>query len=192
MADISFSQAERRSYAIPALIAFAILLIGVGIFFWRTPMRAVDLSVPRTATMPTHTVFATGTKLVGAADSAEDVYYVLATLHIHNNLRVPIFIKDITGTFTSADDAVVTSSAVEKADLPNLYVSFPALKPLSSTPLYRESSIQPGGDGEGMVVFGFPIDQATWDKRKSATITVDLYHPGQFTTEIAKTAPSAK
>src|SRR4051812_11704565 len=99
MAEISFLQAERRSYAIPALIAFAILAIAVGIFFWRTPMRAVDVSVPRTATLPTHTVFATATKLVGAPDSAEDVYYVIATLRIHNNLHVPIFMKDITGTF---------------------------------------------------------------------------------------------
>jgi len=114
--------------------------------------------------------------------------------YVHERLGKPLVVTDddITGTFTSADDAVVTSSAIEKTDLPNLYISFPRLKSLSSTPLYRESSIQPGADGEGMVVFGFPIDQATWDKRKSATITVDLYHQGQFTTEIPKTAPTGK
>lgn len=186
MPDLSFSQAERRSYLIPALVAFAILAIAAGIFFWRTPMRAVDLSVSHTATLPTHTVFHTDTRLVGASDAAEEVFYVLATVRIHNNLHVPIFIKDINGTFTAQDGSAVTSSAVEKSDLANLYVAFPQLKPLASTPLYRESTIPAGGNGEGMVVLNFPVDQDTWNKRKSATITVDLYHQGQFTTEIQR------
>ena len=186
MPDLSFSQAERRSYLIPALVAFAILAIAAGIFFWRTPIRTVDLSVPHTATLPTHTVFHTDTRLVGASDAAEDAFYVLATVRIHNNLHVPIFIKDISGTFTAQDGSVVTSSAVEKSDLPNLFVAFPKLKPLASTPLYREATIEPGADGEGMIVLNFPIDQDMWNKRKSATIAIDLYHQGQFTTEIPK------
>jgi hypothetical protein len=124
--------------------------------------------------------------MVGVPDPAEDAFYVLATVHIHNDLHVPIFLKDITGTLTTADDTAITSSAVEKNDLPNLFVTFPKLKPLSSTPLLRESTIQPGADAEGMVILEFPIDQQTWDKRKSATLTVDLYHQGQFTTEIPR------
>jgi hypothetical protein len=186
MPDLSFSQAERRSYLIPALVAFAILAIAAGIFFWRTPLRAVDLSVPHAATLPTHTVFHTDTRIVGASDAAEDAFYVLATVRIHNNLHVPVFIKDISGTFTAQDGSVVTSSAVEKSDLPNLFLAFPKLKPLASTPLYRESTIAPGADGQGMVVLSFPIDQDMWYKRKSATIAIDLYHQGQFTTEIPK------
>lgn len=192
MPDLSFPVAERRSYTTPILIAFGVLAIAVGIFFWRTPMRAVEVSVPHSATVPTHTVYPVDTKLVGVPPPAEDVFYVLATLRIHNHLRVPIFIKDVTGTFTAQDDSVVTSSAVEKNDLPNLYLTFPKLKSLSSTPLYRDSTIQPGADGEGMVVLAFPINQDTWDKRKSASITVDVYHQGQFTTEIPKATPATK
>jgi hypothetical protein len=186
MPDLTFSQAERRSYTVPALIALAVLAIAAGIFFWRTPLRAVDITVHHTATLPTHTVFPTATKLVGVPDSYEDAFYVVATVHIHNRLKVPVFIKDITGTLTATDDSTLAASAAEKTDLPNLYVTFPKIKPLTSTPLYRETTIQPGADTEGMVILNFPIDQAAWDKRKSASITIDFYHQGQFTTEIPK------
>jgi hypothetical protein len=186
MPDLTFSQAERRSYTVPALIALAVLAIGIGIFFWRTPLRAVDITVPRTATLPTHTIFPVDTKLVGVPDHAEDAFYVVATVHIHNRLKVPLFIKDITGALTAPDDSTLAASAAEKTDLPNLYITFPKIKPLTSTPLYRETTIQPGAEAEGMVILDFPIDQATWDKRKSATITVDFYHQGQFTAEIPK------
>src|SRR5438309_12025473 len=106
MPDLTFSQAERRSYTVPALIALALLAIAAGIFFWRTPLHAVDITVPHAATLPTHTVFPTTTRLVGVPDPAEDAFYVVATVHIHNRLRVPVFIKDITGTLTAPDDSV--------------------------------------------------------------------------------------
>ena len=186
MPDLTFSQAERRSYTVPALIALAILAIGAGVFFWRTPLRAVDVAICRAATVPTHTVFPTGTRVVGMPDPAEDAFYVIANVHIHNRLRVPVFIKDITGTFTAADESVLTASAVEKTDLPNLYITFPQIKPLTSTPLYRETTIQPGADADGMIIVDFPINQDLWNKRKSASITVDFYHQGQFTAEIPK------
>jgi hypothetical protein len=186
MPDLTFSQAERRSYAVPALIALGILAIGIAIFFWRTPLRAVDVTVPHAATLSTHTVFPTGTRVVGMPDPAEDAFYVVATVHIHNRLRVPVYIKDITATLTAPDDSVLTSSAVEKTDLPNLYITFPKVKPLTSAPLYRETSIQPGADAEGMVIVDFPVSQDVWNKRKSASITVDFYHQGQFTADIPK------
>ena len=192
MPDLTFSQAERRSYTAPALIALAILGIGIGVFFWRTPLRAVDVTVPHVAILPTHTVFPSGTRVVGMPDPAEDAFYVVATVHVHNRLRVPVFIKDITGTLTASDDSVLTASAAEKTDLPNLYITFPNIKPLTSAPLYRETTIQPGADAEGMVIVDFPITQEVWDKRKSASITLDLYHQGQFTADIPKAAPASR
>jgi hypothetical protein len=186
MPDLSFSQAERRNFTVPALIALAILGVALGIFFWLTPFRTADLTVTHTATVPTHTVFATNTRLVGVPDPAEDAFYVLSTVHIHNRLHVPLFIKDITGTLTEPDDSALTASAIEKNELPNLYVTFPQLKPLSSAPLLRETTIQPGADAEGMVILEFPVGQNEWSKRKSATVTVDFYHQGPFTIEIPR------
>ena len=192
MTDISFSQPERRNFAIPATIAIAILAAAIGIFFWLTPLHSITVSIPHTATLPTHTVFPTATRIVGMSDPAEDAFYVLATVHIHNNLHIPIFLKDITGSVIAPDQTEITATAIEKTDLPNIYVTFPKLKPLSSAPLYREITIQPGSDAEGMVVLNFPIDQKTWDGRKSATVTLDFYHQGKFTVEIPGSAPAGK
>jgi hypothetical protein len=181
MSDLSFAQAERRSYALPAVLGFLILAAGVGAFLWRMPLRVADLTVTHSATLPTHTVFPTETRVVGAQDAAEDAFYVVVTAHIHNRLKVPISINDITGSITMPDGNVLTTSAVEKNDLPNVYLSFPKLKPLSSAPLLRESTVAPGGDAEGMVLLSFPIAEAQWKQRKSASVTVELYHQGSVT-----------
>ena len=186
MADLSFSQAERRSYTVPALIAFAILAIAGAFLLWRTPLRTGDLTVTHAATLPTHTVFATDTKLVGVPQAAEDAFYVLATIHIHNRLHVPLFINGITGTLIQSDDSGLTASAIAQSDLPNLYITFPKLKPLSSASLPRDAAIPPGSDAEGMVIFTFPVAPEIWARRQSATVTVDFQNQGTLTADIPK------
>jgi hypothetical protein len=185
MADLNFSQAERRNFLVPGLIAFVILSGIFALVFWFNPHRVADLTVTHTAILPTHTVFKSGSNIVGAKDPAEDDLYVLATVRIDDKLRLPLFIEDITGTLTT-DDGDLTTSAVEKTDLANLYVTFPGLKPLASTPLLREIKVEPGGYAEGMVLLHFPVTQAVWDQRKSATITIALYHQGPQTVTIPK------
>jgi hypothetical protein len=124
--------------------------------------------------------------IVGSQAQAEEELYVLATVRIDDKLRLPLFLKDLTGTLTTADGSVVTTSAVEKNDLAGLYITFPALKPLVSAPLLRETEIPPGQHAEGMVLLHFPVDQATWDQRKSAIVTIDLNHQDSLTVEIPK------
>jgi hypothetical protein len=185
MAELTFSQSERRSFLVPILIALAVLAIaGAGIYLYM-PHRVADLAVTHTAILPTHTVFKSETMLVGAQQQAEDDLYVLATVRIDDRLRLPLFIKDITATLTTPQGEA-TASAVQKNDLPNLYVTFPALKPLASAPLLRETAIQPGGHAEGMVLLHFPTTQAVWDQRKSATVTIDFYHQGPLSVTIPK------
>jgi hypothetical protein len=186
MADLSFSQPERRSFLVPGLIALAVLGIVFTLLFTLTPHRIADLTVTHTAILPTHTVYKSGAMIVGKPDQAQDDLYVLTTVRVQNDLKLPLFIKDITGTLTSADDSQATTSAVEKLDLPNLYITFPALKPLASPPLLRETAIPPGQSAEGMVLLHFSADQPIWDQRKSATVTIDFYHQGPLTVTIPK------
>jgi hypothetical protein len=77
-------------------------------------------------------------------------------------------------------------SAIQKMDLDNVYMAFPALKPLSGPPLLRESSIEPGGHAEGMVLLNFPLTEADWNQRKTATVTVSFYHQDPFTVTIPR------
>jgi hypothetical protein len=183
--SLTFSQPERRNFLLPILIAF-VIVGGVFGYIYLTPHRIADIAVTHTAVLPTHTEFKTDTKLVGAQVDAQDDLYVLATLRIDNHLKVPLTIDDITGTFTQPDDTGATTTAIQKNDLDGAYSAFPALKPLSGPPLLRETSIQPGDHAEGMVLLDFPITQAQWNGRKSATVTLAFYHQDPLTITIPK------
>lgn len=161
------------------MIAFLLLGIVIALVIRHTPAQTVDLTITHTAIYPTHTVFKSDSLVVGS-DKVEDNLYVLATLRVDDPLRFPLFLKDFTATLTTADDQTITTSAAEEKDLPNIYTSFPAIKPLTSAPLRRETLIAPGSSVEGMVLLQFPITQAIWNSRKSAILNVDLYHGGAF------------
>jgi hypothetical protein len=186
MADFSLSQPERRNFLVPIVIVLALAAVAFGLIYAFTPHRVAELSVTHTAILPTHTVFESKSIMVGARDQAEDDLYVVATVKIEDKLRLPIFIKDITGTLTTSDGAQVSASAAQKNDLQSIYTSFPKLKPMTSAPLLRETAIQPGQSAEGMVLLHFSVPQSAWDQRSGATITIDTYHQGPLTVDIPK------
>jgi hypothetical protein len=72
MADLNFSQPERRSFLVPGLIAVAVLGGIFAAIFWLNPHHVADLAVTHTSILPTHTVFKSGSTLVGAHDPVED------------------------------------------------------------------------------------------------------------------------
>jgi hypothetical protein len=185
MAELTFSQTERRSYTGPILIAVAVLLIaGIAIYLY-LPHRVADLAVTHTVVVPIHTGFSSGSQLVGAQATSQDDLYVFTTVRIDDKLKLPLFIKDITGTLTTPDGEDDTS-AIEKNDFDNLYTTFPQLKPFASSPLLRETAIQPNDHAEGMVLLHFPVTQAQWDQRTSATVTITTYSQGDLTVTIPK------
>jgi hypothetical protein len=186
MSELSFAQPERRSFLLPAVFAAAVLSIVIGLIYLYVPHRTADLAVTHVAVLPTHTVFKSDSKVVGQQAPFEDDLYILATVRVDNHLRVPLTLDDITGAITAPDGADTTTSAIQKNDLPNLYAVFPALLPLSSAPLLRESIIQPAGRAEGMVLLHFPIPQSEWDQRKSASITLDFYNQAPLTVPLPK------
>ena len=188
MAELSFtqSQPERRGFLLPAVIAIAVIAIAAGAFYLVTPHRTADITITHVAVLPEHTVFNTDSKVVGQQPSFEDDFYVLATVRIDNRLKQPLTLDDVTGTVTASDGTQTTTSAIYKKDLPTLYSVFPALVPLASAPLLRESIIQPGGRAEGMVALNFPIAQAVWDQRKSASVTLVFYNQNPITIPLPK------
>ena len=178
MSDLQFAQPARRNLLVPVLLAFLILGIVLALFLRLIPNHTADLAITHTAVYPAHTVFKSESMVV-ANQRAEDNLYVLATLRIDDRLHVPLFLKDFTATLTTAEGEEVTSSAVEHQDLDAVYTSFPEVKALATTPLLRETMINPGNSAEGMVLLRFPVTQDVWDRRRSATLNVELYHQGQ-------------
>ena len=186
MSELTFAQPERRSFLLPALIALAVLaILIVGIYLY-VPHRTADITVTHLAVLPTHTVFKSDSKVVGQQAPFEDDFYVLATVRVDNHLKQQLTLDDISGAITAPDGADTTTSALQKNDLPNLYAVFPALVPLASAPLVRESIIQPAGYTEGMVLLHYPIPQSVWDQRKSASITLKFYNQDPITVPLPK------
>jgi hypothetical protein len=183
MSELTFSsQSERRSFLVPGIIVGVIVVVVAALVYFLVPRSDADVSIIHTAIVPTHTVFKADSIVVGQPQ-AEDDMYVLTIVHIEDKAKVPLFIKDITGNLTTGQGDA-TASAVEGNDLPNLYLTFPALKLLATPPLLRETSIQPGQSAEGMVVLHFPVDANAWNNRKTATVTLDFYHQDPITTTI--------
>jgi hypothetical protein len=190
VSDLKFAQPARRNLLAPVLLAFLILGIVLALFIRFTPHRTADLTITRTIVVPTHTVFKSDS-IVVANQHAEDQLYVLTTLRIDDRLHLPLFLKDFTATLTTGEGEEVTTSAVEKQDLENVYASFPELKPVATDPLLRETMISPGESAQGMILLHFPVTKEVWDHRRNAVLNVDLYHQGQQPVLISRASEAA-
>ena len=175
MATLTFSQSERRNLLPPILIALAILGVAFLVYEHINPNIHPQVTAAHTNIYSAHTVIKSESLLVGR-DQAQDDLYVLTTLHIDNPLKFPLFLRDFTATLVTSDGQLLSSSAVQKDELSNLYIAFPDIKKLASTPLYRETTIPPGQSAEGMVILHFSATKEDWDRRQSANVAVDFYH----------------
>jgi len=183
VSDLRFSQPARRNLLAPVLIAFLILGIAIALVLRYTPSSTAKLRITHTTVYPTHTVFKSDSILVGR-DRSQDDLYVVATLHMEDRLNLPLFIKDMTGTIQTADGEKIETSAVQKQDFANLFTTFPALQPLVTAPLLRDTLIEPGKSVEGTVVLHFPVTEDAWNHRRSATLHIALYHQGRVSVPI--------
>ncbi len=180
-----FASAERRSFLVPILLALAALAAAVAIAIHFFPATTVNLSLVHNDLLPTQTLFHSQTIVVGG--TTEETLFIVSTIKVDNQLRVPIFLDNFTLTFSNPDDAQLTSKAFTKEELANAELSFPTLKPLITAPLLlRDTSIDPGKSAQGIIVFSLAIPKSMWDARKVATIMVDLYHQHPVYQDIPK------
>jgi len=189
MSPPTFSQPERRNFLAPALIVAAIVAAAFTLIYLFLPRRDADVEVTHVSVMPEHITFssaepANGPHVVGDKGSTEDDLYILATVRVRDNLKIPLFVKDLTGTLTTSDSTDVTVSAVEKNDLNDVYQAFPSIKSASGPPLLREIEIAPGATAEGVVMLHYSATEDDWKQRKSASVTLDFYHQDPITVPI--------
>ncbi|MDE3105590.1 MAG: hypothetical protein KGK08_10485 [Acidobacteriota bacterium] len=192
MTELTLSRRQGSGFAVPLLIAVIVLAIAAAVIFEFNPHATADVAVTHTAVFASHFDLKGDTMLVNS-DVAQDDIYVLTTVRITDQLRLPLFLKDFTATLTPTNPdgsaaAPISTSAIEKPDLPNLYVTFPKLKAMveeqATEPLYRESQIDPGKSATGIILLHFPVTQQAWEHRKSAQLTIDLYHQQPITLPI--------
>lgn len=183
VSDLKFTQPARRNLLVPVLIAFLILGMAIAIVLRYTPASTAKLKILHTAVYPTHTEFKADSIVVGR-DRSQDDLYVVTTLHMEDRLNLPLFIKDMRATLTTADGDKIETSAVQKQDFDNLFTTFPALKPLVTAPLLRDTLIESGKSVEGTVVLHFPVTEDVWNHRRSAKLHIALYHQGHVSVTI--------
>jgi hypothetical protein len=181
--DLKFTPPARRNLLVPVLIAFLILGMAIAIVLRYTPASTAKLRILHTAVYPTHTEFKADSIIVGR-DRSQDDLYVVTILRMEDRLNLPLFIKDMTATLETSDGSKISTSAVQKQDFDNLFTTFPALKPLVTAPLLRETLIESGKSVEGAVVLHFPVTEEVWNHRRSATLHIALYHQGRVSVAI--------
>jgi hypothetical protein len=184
-ASPSFAQAERRSFALPIVLALAVLALAGAVVLHLYPRGNVALTLLHTDTLPTHTVFKSDSIVVGPAQTS-DVLFVTSTIRVENRTRNPITLDDFSCTYTDPAGAVLTVKASTRPELVNQEISFPRLKPLASAMLLRDHVLVPGKSAQGTLVFSFPFTPAQWAARKSATIQMDVYHGDSLTLVLPK------
>jgi hypothetical protein len=188
--QLTFSQPARRNLLVPVLVAFLIMGLAIALVIRVTPNKTAELSISRTTIFPTHTVFKSESTLIGH-DQTENDLYILTNLRIDDRLSLPLFVKDFTAVLTTAEGETLTTSAAEQQDIPTIFASFPAIKPLASDPLLRDITIKPGQSAEGMILLHFPITKSVWDRRSNAELTVNFYHQGQQNINISRASEAS-
>ena len=139
---------------------------------------------------PSHTVFKADSNLVNR-NQVQDDLYVPVKIRIADDLHLPIFIKTFSATLVTSEGEEIQGTASQKGDLEALTTTFPGLASLLSNPLNRETIIDPEGFAEGMVLLHFPASAEAWNKRRSATLSIDLYHQGPVTVDLPSGSPAA-
>lgn len=175
MSEPTFSQPERRSFLVPILVAVIALALATAIGIHFFPATTVNIDHVHTDVVDTHTVFASHSNVIGQEQS-ENVLLIAETLKVDNQLRLAISLDDFNLNLTNPDGHQLTVKALQKGDLENLETSFPQMKPLLTTPLLRDTNLEPGHSAQGTVVFSLPVPKSMWDSRQSGVVKVDLYH----------------
>lgn len=188
MPELKLSQPERRSFLIPILVAVGALALAVAIATHFFPATTVNLDHVHTDVVPTHTVFESHSIVLNSKQT-QDVLFIVETLKVDNQLRTNIFLDDFELTLTNPDGRQLTVKALQKGDLSNVETTFPQLKPLLTSPLLRETSLEPGKAAQGSVLFSLPMTPDMWNARQTGIVKVDLYHQPSLYVTLPK-APS--
>lgn len=173
---------ENQSGVHPALAAVAAVVIVVaiiGAYVWvntKPPVHAGQV-VAITA-YPIHRELSTGNALGGLAGN-KDVYdeeIVIANVHIKSQTQMPLFLHDMWADVTLADGSTQRSTAASTNDFHAVFVAYPDLASKQTTPILRDTTMTPGQQLDGQIIFHYPISGQQWDQRKDFKIYVQFLH----------------
>jgi hypothetical protein len=99
---------------------------------------------------------------------------VAINVTVRNIGQKPLWIHEIQAA-VDTDKGKFTDHAASAIDFDRYYQAYPALKQHALPALTPEMKIAPGAEQQGTVIVSFPVNEDTFTKRKSLTVTVEPY-----------------
>jgi hypothetical protein len=144
----------------PVLIAAGVIAIIVGIFAYTLRWK------PTTASKILD---------VNAVEQADQHSVLVAiNLDVANVSQRPVYLNTAKVKIDTDKPEPLEDEAASPVDFERYFTAYPALRANAIEPLRRDTKIDPNGHIERMIVVGFPISKAEFDRRKSLVITIDV------------------
>lgn len=99
---------------------------------------------------------------------------VAINVTVRNIGQKPLWIHEIQAGVDTGKGQF-TDHAASAVDFARYYQAYPTLKQHALPALMPEMKIAPGGEQQGTVIVSFPVNEDTFNKRKSLSVTVEPY-----------------
>lgn len=173
---------DNPSYRILLIIIAAIIIAGGTIagYVWvnwvPTPYKGQVLNVNFYPIHHDITQQST-TEGVGGQTETYDEILVFADVSIRNVSKEPLYIQDMWAVVNLPNESD-RSDATSQSDFQRVFVAYPQTKPFQKSPLARGTTLQPGQQVEGEIIFNYQMNQAKWDSRTGMDIDIDFLNKG--------------
>lgn len=171
---------ENPSYRTPLIVIIAILIV-IGaivayVYFGRAPipyqgkiLSVNTYSIHRDLTQPTTT------EGVGGQKEIYDEMLVFADVSVKNTTNIPLYLRDM-WAIVDLPNETSRSSAASGQDFHQVFIAYPKTKQYEKPLLARDTTIQPGQQVQGQMVFNFQMSQKEWQSASGVAIYLSFAH----------------
>src|SRR6476661_2056177 len=154
---------DSAKWTLPPIVPLLIAAVVVGIL--------VAVVVLSNRTKPSAALAIT--KVVSAAQESNTM--VAIQIKLDNQVEGPLWIKRIQAEVETPDGKKYSDNAAPGVDGPRYMEAFPVLEEAKADWLKEDLKIPTKTSFNGVGIFSFPVDKATFDKRKQITMRIQLY-----------------
>ncbi len=112
--------------------------------------------------------------ITAVAVPEQNLVMVAVNITLRNTGEKPLWVHTIKATLKT-DSGEFSDEAASAVDFDRYFQAVPALKEHALPALPPETKVAIGGQAQGTVIFGFPVTQDAFDKRKSLSVAVQPY-----------------